>query len=57
MIPTHADRDHPHQLVAERRAGGDVEDEVADVDEPADRGEDPEREVEQILLTSSSPRA
>ena len=49
MIPTHADRDHPHQLIAERRAGGGVEDEVADVDEAADRGEDAEREPENLV--------
>ena len=47
--PGHADRNHPQQLVAERRARGDVEDEVADVDEAADRGEDPEREPEDLV--------
>ena len=45
--PDHADDDHPEQLVAERRAGLDVEDEVADVDEPADRRQDPERDLEE----------
>jgi hypothetical protein len=27
----------------------DVEDQVADVDEPADRGQDPERDLEDLL--------
>ena len=47
--PDDADRDHPHQLVAERRARGRVEHQVADVDEPADRGQDPEREPEHLV--------
>jgi hypothetical protein len=35
--PHDADDDHPEELVAEGRARGDVEDDVADVDEAADR--------------------
>src|SRR5207253_4863653 len=47
--PEHADRQHPHQLIAERRAGRHVEDEVADIDEAADRGEDAERDPEDLV--------
>ena len=50
----HSDDDDPEQLVAERRAGGDVEHEVADVDEAADRSEDPERDLEDLHFASSS---
>ena len=50
--PDDADRDHPHQLVAERRAGRGVEDEVTDVDEASDRGEDPERDPKNLLTGS-----
>jgi hypothetical protein len=46
--PDHADDDDPQELVAERRAGGHVEDEVADVDEAADGREDPERDLEDL---------
>src|SRR4029453_1721494 len=55
-----ADADHhdPEQLEAEHRAGRNVEDDVADVDEPANRREDPERDLEDLLhpLRSSSFR-
>ena len=55
--PDHADDDHPEELVAERRACLDVEDEVADIDEPADRGQDPERDLEELAhLASRSAR-
>ena len=52
--PHHSDDDHPQQLVAERRARGDVEHEVTDVDEAADRSEDPERDLEDLHFASSS---
>jgi len=42
------DHDHPEQLIAEGRARGDVEHEVADVHEPADRGDNPQRETEHL---------
>ena len=47
--PEDADRDHPRELIAERRAGGGVEHEVADVDEASDRGEDAERKAEELV--------
>ena len=47
--PDHADHDHPEQLKAERRAGLRVEDEVADVDEAADRRQDAERDLQELL--------
>ena len=47
--PDDTDHDDPHQLEAERRAGLRVEDEVADVDEAADRRQDPERDLEELL--------
>src|SRR5205823_5772257 len=46
--PDHADHDDPHQLITEGRTGRDVEDEVADVDEAPDRGQDPERQAEDL---------
>ena len=49
-----ADHDDPEQLIAEGRAGRDVEDEVADVDETADRGEDSERNLEDLHFASLS---
>ena len=56
MIPPTPSDDDPEQPVAEGRAGGDVEDEVADVDEAADRGQDPERDVEDPLHRDSARR-
>src|SRR5207249_8767385 len=60
----HADDDHPEQLIAEGRACCDVEDEIADVDEAADRREDSERDAEDlahaqppILVSTSSTSA
>jgi hypothetical protein len=44
----HADHDDPQQLVAEGCASRDVEDQVTDVDEAADRSEDPQRETEHL---------
>ena len=55
--PDHADDDDPQQLVAEGRAGLGVEDEVADVDEAADRREDPERDREDVLEAHASSLA
>ncbi len=47
--PDDADDDDPQQLEAERGSCLGVEDEVADVDEPADRRHDPERDLEELL--------
>ena len=55
--PDDADHDHPQELVAERRARLRVEDEVADVDEAADRREDPERDREDVLQAHASSLA
>src|SRR4051812_23300659 len=49
-----ADHDDPEELVSEGRSGGDVEDEVADVDEAADRREDAERDLEDLHAQSPS---
>ena len=49
MIPMTPIDDDPEELKAEGRAGLRVEDEVADVDEAADRGEDPERDLQELL--------
>ena len=49
----HSDDDRPEDLEAERRPRLGHEDEVADVDEAADRGEDPERDLE-VLAHSPS---
>ena len=55
--PAHPEHDRPEELVAEGRAGGDVEDDVADVDEAADRGQDAERDAEDVLHPASSSAA
>ena len=55
--PGDADHDHPQELVAEGRARLRVEDEVADVDEAADRREDPERDRENVLHAHLSSSA
>ena len=52
--PDHPDDDGPQQAVAEDRPGLDVEHQVADVDETADRGDDPERDLEDDLHSSRS---
>src|SRR4029078_5622494 len=52
--PDDPDNDHPEELEAEGGAGLRVEDEVADVDEAADRREDPERDREEVLHAHAS---
>ena len=52
--PDHADHDDPEELIAEGRARGDVEDQIADVDEPSDRGEDAERDLKDLHFESWS---
>jgi hypothetical protein len=47
--PDDADDDDPEELKAEGRSGLGVEHQVADVDETADRGEDPERDLQELL--------
>ena len=49
MIPTTPTGTAHSARVAKRRPGLGVEDEVADVDEAADRGDDPERDLEDAL--------
>ena len=52
--PDDTDHDHPEQLEAEGRARLRVEDEIADVDETADRREDAERDLEDLHFASLS---
>ena len=54
MIAPDTEHDRPSKLVAERRASGDAEDDVADVDEPADGGEDAERDLEDLAHAPAS---
>jgi hypothetical protein len=51
------DHDHPQELKAERRTGLRVEDEVADVDEPADRRENAKSDREEVLQAHLRPSA
>jgi hypothetical protein len=53
--PADAEDDDPEQLEAEERAGLRVEDEIADVDEAADRRHDPERDREDAPEAHASP--
>ena len=53
--PDDADHDDPQELVAEGGAGLRVEDEVADVDEAADRREDPERDARKFFMFTRAP--
>ena len=60
MIPIVDERERPDQRIAERstRLGG--EDQLADVDEAADRGQDPEGQLKRIEVSSiclTCPRA
>ena len=52
--PDHADGDGPQQLIAEGGAGLSVEDELADVDEAADGGDDPQGDLEELLHSESA---
>ena len=55
--PHDADHDHPQELKAERRTGLRVEDEVAYVDEPADRRENSEGDRKEVLQAHLRPSA
>jgi hypothetical protein len=48
----HSDDDDPEELVPERRPGGHVENEIADIDEAADGGQDPERDLKNLHAQS-----
>ena len=52
--PDDAKRHDPQQLKSERRAGLHVEHQLADIDEPADRGNNPKRNLQHLLHSRSA---
>ena len=57
MIPPTPSTTTQISVEPELRARGDVEDDVADVDEPADRRQDAERELQEALHAPASSSA